>query len=186
MNKKEYDKLYKQLNKQRVSESQKAYREKNRELMSQKALARYHANKEKCLAVQKLYRISNIERVREKDKLKKQELRKDKESCRAYAKDYYKRNSLRIRVRNRINKALRQQNISKKDRILSDLGIDIQKILAELGPCPGGLSDWHIDHIKPICSFDLNNRKEFLTAFSPENHQWLTAQENLFKNAKCV
>ena len=52
-----------------------------------------------------------------------------------------------------------------------------------LGPCPGCRKDWYIDHIVPLCSFDLSNLQQVRDAFKPENHQWLRAEENLAKGA---
>lgn len=45
---------------------------------------------------------------------------------------------------------------------------------------------WHIDHIKPISSFNLLNELEFKMAFAPENHQFLPAIENLKKSNKIL
>ncbi len=40
---------------------------------------------------------------------------------------------------------------------------------------------YHIDHIKPLCSFNLEDSEELKKATSAENHQWLLANENLSK-----
>lgn len=42
---------------------------------------------------------------------------------------------------------------------------------------------WHIDHIKPLCSFDLLNPCEFLIAVNFENLRPLWAEENLKKSS---
>lgn len=68
--------------------------------------------------------------------------------------------------------------------------IDYQGIIEHLKPFPEDISKYHIDHIKPLCSFnfiDENGRidyNEISRAFSPENHQWLTIKENLSKGGK--
>lgn len=65
-------------------------------------------------------------------------------------------------------------------------GIDWQKVLDHLGPCPGDLRDWHVDHIRPVCSFDLLDDDQVRLAFAPENHQWLPREENLRKSREDV
>lgn len=71
-------------------------------------------------------------------------------------------------------------------------GINYQKIIEHLKPFPEDLSKYHIDHIRPLCSFQFinldgsTNLDEVKKAFSPENHQWLTVQENLRKHAKIL
>lgn len=41
--------------------------------------------------------------------------------------------------------------------------------------------DWHIDHIKPLASFDLTDRVQLLVACHFTNLQPLWAEENLKK-----
>jgi hypothetical protein len=55
---------------------------------------------------------------------------------------------------------------------------------------PKSRSKYHIDHIRPLCSFTFVNEdgteniEQIQEAFRPENHQWLLAEENLKKNGK--
>ena len=66
-------------------------------------------------------------------------------------------------------------------------GINYSKIIEYLKPFPENLSKYHIDHIRPLCSFNFINQDgspnfiEIKKAFAPENHQWLLAKDNLSK-----
>ena len=48
------------------------------------------------------------------------------------------------------------------------------------------LDGWHIDHIKPLASFDLTDRNQLLEACNYTNLQPLWAKDNLSKGAKTV
>lgn len=43
---------------------------------------------------------------------------------------------------------------------------------------------WHLDHVKPLCDFDLTNRDQCLQAFHYTNYQPLWAEANLRKNRR--
>lgn len=63
-------------------------------------------------------------------------------------------------------------------------GIDYYKIVEFLGPCPGDFDKYQIDHIFPLSAFDFDDPEQIKIAFAPENHQWLSKEENLIKNNK--
>lgn len=43
------------------------------------------------------------------------------------------------------------------------------------------MNGWHIDHIKPLCSFDLKDKVQFKEACHYSNLQPLWAKDNLNK-----
>jgi hypothetical protein len=142
---------------------------KNPDLHREQARRREQKNKEKS-------RLLNTERKRRSRQQKA-------EHHRAYAREYYRKNSIRVRLRNRLSFALRQQKIIK-NKTFDHYGLDVAAIMAFLGPCPGDLKNYDIDHIVPLSSFNLSDERQIRVAFAPENHQWLTKRENMEKHAK--
>ncbi len=61
-------------------------------------------------------------------------------------------------------------------------GLDIEGIAAHVGPRP--FKGAELDHIRPLSSFDLTVDAEVRECFAPENHQWLTREENKVKAKK--
>lgn len=105
-------------------------------------------------------KCKNIRRIETKDGLclvcyKKEKMKSDEQ----------------FRIKELIRKRIRNSIFRKKS-------IKYEKIIDFLGPCPGELFDYHIDHIFPLSAFGLD---EFDIAFCPENHQWLLVKDNLIK-----
>jgi hypothetical protein len=61
--------------------------------------------------------------------------------------------------------------------------IDFVKIINKLMPFPDR-KQFQIDHIKPLCSFDLTDPEQIKIAFAPENLQWITPKQNLEKGKR--
>lgn len=66
------------------------------------------------------------------------------------------------------------------DQFLGHLEINFQEGMTweNYGPV------WHVDHVRPLASFDLTDPAQQREAFHWKNHQPLWAQENLCKGAK--
>lgn len=108
---------------------------------------------------------------------------------------YSVKNRIRSCLRNRINRAIKYNY--KSGSAIRDLGCSIEFLIYYLeqkfykNPYTGenmtwknrGLYGWHIDHIIPLSSFNLMNRKQFLRACHYTNLQPLWAKENLLKGA---
>jgi hypothetical protein len=122
---------------------------------------------------------------KERQKLAKKRKRKEHPGIvRATARDYYQKNTLRIRLRNRLYGAFVQFSVNGKVGMASEYGVDFSAIINHLGPCPGARSDWHIDHIKPLALFDFDDPEQVAAAFAPDNHQWLPAKINMEKSCR--
>lgn len=83
------------------------------------------------------------------------------------------------RLRGRVRRALGRK--SKRSR---DLGIDYAAIAAHLGPCPGDVKEWHVDHVRALSFYNLRDPEQVRAAFAPTNHQWLPAVENIRKGGR--
>lgn len=91
--------------------------------------------------------------------------------------------SLRTRLRHAL------KNNQKTGSAVGDLGCSINSLKSYLeAQFKSGMSwdnhgEWHIDHIRPLSSFDLTNRKELLKACHYTNLQPLWKGENLEKGS---
>ena len=93
-------------------------------------------------------------------------------------------------LRSRIKTALK--NNFKISSAVRDLGCSIEELKKHLESKfqtgmtweNWGLNGWHIDHIKPLCSFNLSNIEEFKKACHYTNLQPLWAKDNIAKGGK--
>jgi len=155
--------------------------------------------KERGKPNKKKYAIRHPEKIREQTQrrylLHKREIL-DKNMTyhnKRYKEDIYFNKT--INLRRRLIRAIRDYTKTGKIMKSKEYGIDYKKILEHLIKIrPMGVSDkdlmdyhkWHIDHIMPLASFDLNNPEQVREAFKPENHQWLPAIENIKKGKKII
>ena len=91
-----------------------------------------------------------------------------------------------MRIRKRLRTAFHLYSKNGKTRNSDKYGINYNAICEWLGPEPSNREEYHIDHIIPLCLFDFDNQEQIKLAFAPENHQWLTAEENLKKGSKIL
>jgi len=110
-------------------------------------------------------------------------------------RDYYKNNldrKLAACMRSRLNKALKGQSKSSSFKEYIGCSIEQLKLHLELQFQPNmswdnyGKYGWHIDHIKPLSSFNLADPDELKKACHYTNLQPLWAKDNLSKGAKEV
>ena len=186
-NREKYLKYQKEYNNR--PEVKERYRKQNQEY--------YQKNKIKCRENQKKYRD------RPEIKAKKKEYDKSAH-YKSQKKEYHQRPEVKERIKRYIkNRFENDKNFNIKRRLSSLLWIAFKKytktgkvmsskkyginyvlIIEHLKPFPEDISKYHIDHIRPLCSFDLTNPEEIKEAFKPENHQWLLAKENRIKGGR--
>ncbi len=120
-----------------------------------------------------------------KEKIKKRHKKYMKEYMNKYIKDRRKSDlnyAIGLRLRASLHKALKTYSTIGKIMTSKKYGIDYKEIIEHLKPFPKDIEKYHIDHIKPLSSFDLNNQEEVKKAFDKNNLQWLTAEENREKS----
>ena len=112
----------------------------------------------------------------------------------------YRKNRLKNDIEFRIRDSLRKRlstairNCQKSGSAVRDLGCSIEDLKDRLESQfqPGmswdnwgrGKDCWHIDHIIPLSSFNLEDREEFLKACHYTNLQPLWEVDNLKKGSK--
>ena len=197
-----YDKAYRTANPDKIKAKNKAYRTANRDKIKAKNKAYRTANIDKIKANDKAYRTANIDKIKANDKAY-YEANIDK--TKAQHKAYYEANRDKIkdrqnnriktdiqyklsrRLRSRLYHAL--QGNQKTGSAVRDLGCSIDELRLYLeSKFQSGMSwdnwsfyGWHIDHIKPLASFDLTDRQQLLLACHYTNLQPLWATDNLSK-----
>lgn len=128
----------------------------------------------------------------------KEKIRRRKSDWRAVNKEWTRKYERKLRKENiqfRLSRILRSRlweaiKGHKVGSAVNDLGCSIKflKEYLESQFQPGmswdNYGEWHIDHIKPLASFDLTDREQFLEACHYTNLQPLWASDNLSKGAK--
>lgn len=141
-------------------------------------------------AASKQWAENNMERVM----LKRRAHRKKKEVV-EYNKNYHKRRKaedpawkLAAYLRSRISGVISGKK--KCGSAVKDLGCTVQELKAHLealfqpGMSWSNYGQWHLDHKKPLASFDLTDRVQLLQACHFSNLQPLWALDNLMKSDK--
>lgn len=179
MTKQEYDHLYYLKNKDKIKTRVKKFVSENSEHVKKYKKEYFLKNKETINKYKKEYNITNKQHIN-KYKLSYQTKRIKEDTN-------YK---LMCNLRSRLYKA--SKGLRKAGSAVRDLGCTIPELKEHLeNQFQEGMSwnnhgkyGWHIDHIKPLSSFDLSNKTQFLEACHYTNLQPLWARDNLSKGSK--
>jgi hypothetical protein len=156
------NKEYRIKNKLKIAQKEKEYREKNKEERLQKRRSYFQKNKHK--------HAKYVKKRRNNDPTYK----------------------LIDNLRNRLRKALRGKNKSKNTFDLIGCSIEelwnhLEKQFAEgMTRENHGRHGWHVDHIKPCSSFNLNKPEQQEKCFHYTNLQPLWAKDNLSKGSNII
>jgi hypothetical protein len=170
-------KSYCELNSNKVKERKKNYYNKNKVKVIKKSKDYYKNNKEKKKEYDKVYRKNNKKKRNDRDKLRRKN------------DTQYK---LTMSLRSRLNNVLKRNQ--KVGSAVKDLGCTVDELISyleskfqpEMSWDNWSKDGWHIDHIKPLTSFDLTDRKQLLEACHYTNLQPLWAKDNLVKSDKII
>jgi len=183
------------------------YREENPEKIRANNKKWYEENREKSLARMKKWRKENPEKIRAR---KKKWYEDNREKVSARMKKWRAENPHYTRNRNRNNPTFRlHSNLrtglwnclsgkQKKSHTLEYVGIDLEQLWKHFeskftdGMTRENHGEWHVDHIRPLSSFDFDQFKEgskeyenmLHEAWNYTNLQPLWAKDNLSKHGK--
>lgn len=153
--------------------------EKRRLVAKQEAAAWREINKDKVSKYNKMYAIENKAKIN----LHRNAINKKK---RANDPIF----AIKTRLRNRVWLMLKNKTKSASTEKMLGCSYEFFKIYFESKFRDGmgwhNMGKWHIDHIKPLASFDLSDPMQQAIAFHYTNHQPLWAKDNIAKGAKMI
>ncbi len=138
-----------------------------------------------CKSCMRLYSQQQSKEYRKKNKAKVAEYNKRYNKKRLHENLAFK---LAANLRSRLSKAIKRG--SKRGSAVDDLGCSVLEFKQYLeskfqsGMAWNNYGKWHIDHIKPLASFNLDNPEEFKKAVNYLNLQPLWAEQNLKKSSR--
>ena len=187
---KKIDKRYIDKNKDRINKKKRERFWEKREVFRDRSKRYYEENKDLVKARVKKYTECNKENVSAYQKRRWENRDKEKDNKRRRERRSKITDSqvlLAIALRKRFYMAVRGN--AKGGSAVKDLGCSIEefKIYIE-GLFEPGMSwdnwsthGWHLDHIEPLCCFDLTNPEEVKIACNYKNIRPLWASENIRK-----
>lgn len=166
-----------------VDQQHKEYYYQNRKPIKTKRRTRYLQNKEKVVVQVKTYRANPVNRKR---------LLEARASKRKTDVNY----AISCRLRARLTNALKRGKCRKTNSTLELIGCSVEFLLAYLesqfSAHPetsevmswANRDKWHVDHRRPIASFDLADPEQQKKCFHYTNLQPLWAKDNLEKGSQ--
>ena len=191
---KEKAKKYYKDNPDKIKEKKKKYYKENRDEIIEKKKKYYVNNADEIKEKTKKYYVNNADEIREKKKKyyekNKCEHYKSHGRCKICNKYLYLINLQRVHIYN----CLKNSNLEKTKPSISYLDCSVEyfveymkkkmDIWNESNEVKMNWDNIHIDHIKPINAFNLDDEDEFLDCCNYTNMQPLLVKDNLSKNCK--
>jgi len=177
-----------------------------KECISEKRRDHYHKDEEHRLKLIQMASTFKHNKVLERQKQKIEEIGEDNKKCSfcnaIKHKSHFRYNRLKCRHCERDEPLDKLKRIIRT-RIWSALKIKTKHTIEYLGCSSNDYLEWilnynknynienrgkvwHIDHVIPLCKFNLDDLDEQLIAFNWRNTMPLSAKENLTKNSKII
>lgn len=190
-----YNKQYREENKEKIKQKKKAYREANKESEIKRSRDHYFRNREKYVLMAKERYQGNKERHAECGKAwAGNNPEKRKKSVREYNRRFRStpKGHISSTISKRMNESL-QRGMKAGRHWESLVGYDVDQLKIHLEKqfdenmtWENYGSYWHIDHARPIASFNFNSPddKEFKDCWALSNLRPLEAKENMSKGSR--
>ena len=179
-----------QANRDAIAKRQKQRYQANKDAVAEKYKQYYQDNKESIAEKQKQYYQDNKEIVAERNRqYVKNNAKATAKRMKQYAKDR-RANDPVFRMIQSLRSRLRQalKNTSKNETTIDLVGCSPDFLRCHLsaqfteGMTLENYGEWHIDHIRPVASFDQSDRKQRKVCWHYTNLQPLWAEDNLKKS----
>ena len=209
---KDYMKKYRKENNEKLKNQKRIWNEKNKDKISKQKKEWSRRNPDKIKKAREKEKIKRKKtNYNQKPQVKKSKLEWRKKN-RGYNKKYYEENKkdllkknyayienktktdkefdIKRRLRHSLRTALKVYAHQNKIYSSKQYGISYKAIIEHLKPLPKNIKKYHIDHIRPLCSFkftnndDTQNVEAIKEAFKPENHRLILIKANLKKSSK--
>lgn len=207
--KRESNKRWREANPEKIKAGRRRYYAKNKDRCAEYNKTWRAENREKRNATQRIWSSKNVDKIRQKGK---DYYQANKARLKEYTENYRRTNPDKVRAarnarkrvrwnsdpeyrlvegqRNRIRVALKRKN--KVDETLALLGCSARDLKTYIESKFEKGMTWdsffrgeiHVDHIKPLSSFDLRDPEQQRAAFGFSNLQPLWAEDNLAKSDK--
>lgn len=175
---KERYRLYREANPDKIKETKDKYNKNNKDKAKEYHLKTYNPIKAK--EKNKIYRETN--QIKEKNR-KKEYNQNNRIKINEYAKQYRKMNSSNFAYRYILINSLRRLGKPKEGKTIDLLGYSALELkqhiesLFTIGMSWENYGEWHIDHIKPVSSFDKDTPMNIVNALINLQPLWATTRE---------
>jgi hypothetical protein len=190
------NKIWRENNPGRQKELVDAWYDRNKESLSEHRKNRRVEHRDEVLEREAVYRENNHDSILEYHRTWKSD---NEEHCREYNRQYITRRlaedplfKLLHNLRARVNMAIKAVSGEKAEKTMELLGCSVQHVRDHLesqfteGMTWENQGEWHVDHIRPCASFNLEDPEEQKKCFHWTNLQPLWALDNIRKGAKYV